>query len=129
MKKIGIENIENLVDGIVPKKWGEEIIIHNDSDYCGKILRFKGGSRFSMHLHLKKIETWFVHSGEFELRYIDPENADEHFTVLNAGDVVEIPQGQPHQLFARTDGEIFEVSTPHHDDDSYRVRKGDSQNG
>jgi hypothetical protein len=31
----------------------------------------------------------------------------------------------PHQLFAETDGEIFEISTQHFDSDSYRVQKGD----
>jgi mannose-6-phosphate isomerase-like protein (cupin superfamily) len=127
MKKIGIANIKDLEDGIVPKAWGEEVVIHNDSDYCGKILRFNEGAKFSMHFHMEKSETWFVHSGEFRLRYIDPEDASEHFTILIAGDVVEIPRGQPHQLFALTIGEIFEVSTPHRDDDSYRIRKGDSQ--
>lgn len=127
MKKISIVKINDLEDGIVPKAWGEELIFHNDEDYCGKLLRFTGGSRFSFHYHLKKSETWLVHSGEFELKYIDPEDATEHFTILNAGNIIEIPQGQPHQLFARTNGEIFEVSTQHFDDDSYRIRKGDSQ--
>jgi hypothetical protein len=33
--------------------------------------------------------------------------------------------GQPHQLEALEDGEIFEVSTQHFDTDSYRIWKGD----
>jgi len=34
----------------------------------------------------------------------------------------------PHQLITgEQGGEIFEVSTEHFDDDSYRVEKGDSQ--
>jgi len=80
-----------------------------------------------MHFHMQKSETWFVHSGVFDLIYIDPEDASEHYIKLKIGDIVEIPQGQPHQLFCHEAGEIFEVSTPHYDDDSYRVRKGDSQ--
>lgn len=127
MKKISITNIKDIEDGIVPKAWGEEVIIHNGDDYCGKILRFNEGAKFSFHFHQKKSETWLIHSGDFKLRYIDPENADEHFVRLDVGDVIEIPQGQPHQLFALTVGEIFEVSTPHFDDDSYRIKKGDSQ--
>lgn len=129
MNKIKIENVNDFGNAhyIVPKKWGEEIIIHNGSDYCGKILRFKRGAKFSMHFHIKKSETWYVHNGEFELRYIDPEDATEHTVLLESGDVIEIPIGNPHQLIAYDDGEIFEVSTQHFDDDSYRVRKGDSQ--
>ena len=43
------------------------------------------------------------------------------------GDVVRQRVGQPHQLEAMTDGTVFEVSTQHFDEDSYRVWKGDSQ--
>lgn len=113
---------------VVSKAWGEEIIIHNDEEYCGKILRFKAGAKFSMHFHLKKRETWFIDSGKFVLKWIDTSNATEHTVALNVGDIIEIGQGEPHQLIAHTVGEIYEVSTQHFDDDSYRIRKGDSQN-
>ena len=43
------------------------------------------------------------------------------------GDVVRQRVGQPHQLEAITDGVVFEVSTQHFDEDSYRVIKGDTQ--
>ena len=49
-------------------------------------------------------------------------------TLLYKGDVVRQRVGQPHQLEALTDGVVFEVSTQHFDEDSYRVWKGDSQN-
>lgn len=114
---------------IVPKKWGWETIIHNDEDYCGKLLNFNKGAKFSMHFHIKKKETWYVAAGEFELIYIDTRDASEHKRMLGVGEIVTIGRGDPHQLIALTAGQIFEVSTPHYDDDSYRVRKGDSQNG
>ena len=50
-----------------------------------------------------------------------------HEVKLKKGDVVRQRVGQPHQLFALTDGEVFEVSTQHFDEDSYRVFAGDSQ--
>ena len=51
----------------VEKAWGYELWIHNDSDYCGKLLVFtKQGNKFSMHYHLKKKETWYVQSGGFD---------------------------------------------------------------
>ena len=41
----------------VPKGWGEELVIENNELYCGKILRFNGGCKFSMHYHMNKDET------------------------------------------------------------------------
>ena len=112
----------------IPKGWGKEMIITNNELYCGKILMFKKGCKFSMHYHLKKDETWFIAEGEFLYRWIDTETADIYEEELKPGDVVRQLPGQPHQLMAHTDGSIIEVSTEHFDDDSYRVSKGDSKN-
>ena len=111
----------------VPKGWGEELIIENNEMYCGKLLIFKKGCRFSMHYHLIKDETWYVDKGEFLYRWIDTETAETIEQKLKVGDVVRQRVGQPHQLIALTDGTIFEVSTQHFDEDSYRVVKGDTQ--
>ena len=112
---------------IVKKKWGEEVIINNTQEYCGKILRFKPNGMFSMHYHCEKSESWFINKGEFIMDYIDTETAERKTTVLKEGMVVDIPKYQPHKLFTLDGGEIFEVSTQHFDDDSYRIEKGDSQ--
>jgi len=109
----------------VPKGWGEELIIENNEMYCGKLLIFKKGCRFSMHYHLIKDETWYVDKGEFIYRWIDTESAETIEQKLKPGDVVRQRVGQPHQLIALTDGTVFEVSTEHFDEDSYRVVKGD----
>ena len=111
----------------VPKGWGEELIIENNEMYCGKLLIFKKGCKFSMHYHLIKDETWYVDKGEFIYRWIDTDTAELHEQKLKVGDVVRQRVGQPHQIIALTDGTIFEVSTQHFDEDSYRVIKGDSQ--
>jgi len=111
----------------VPKGWGEELIIENNEMYCGKLLIFKKGCRFSMHYHLIKDETWYVNKGEFIYRWIDTESAETIEQKLKVGDVVRQRVGQPHQLIALTEGEVFEVSTQHFDEDSYRVVKGDTQ--
>lgn len=113
----------------VPKGWGEELIIENNEKYCGKMLIFKAGCKFSMHYHMIKDETWYVESGEFIYRWIDTMTADVHEQTLVPGNIVRQLPGQPHQLEALTDGKIFEVSTQHFDIDSYRVWKGDSQKG
>jgi mannose-6-phosphate isomerase-like protein (cupin superfamily) len=111
----------------VPKGWGEELIIENNDKYCGKLLIFKAGCKFSMHYHMIKDETWYVDKGEFIYRWIDTETAEVHEQHLKVGDIVRQRPGQPHQLEAKTEGTIFEVSTTHSDSDSYRVWKGDSQ--
>ena len=111
----------------VPKGWGEEIIIENNEMYCGKLLKFKDGCKFSMHYHLIKDETWYVNKGQFLYRWIDTETAEIKEQHLYVGDVVRQRVGQPHQLIALTDGVVFEVSTEHFDEDSYRVMAGDSQ--
>jgi oxalate decarboxylase/phosphoglucose isomerase-like protein (cupin superfamily) len=59
----------------IPKGWGEEIIIENNEMYCGKILVFKAGCKFSMHYHMNKDETWWVEEGEFNYTFIDTETA------------------------------------------------------
>ena len=112
---------------LVPKGWGEELIMENNEMYCGKLLRFKKGCKFSMHYHLIKDETWYVNEGSFVYRWIDTETAETKQETLTKGDVVRQRVGQPHQLEALEDGVIFEVSTQHFDEDSYRVWKGDSQ--
>ena len=112
---------------IVPKGWGEELIIENNDMYCGKVLIFKSGCKFSMHYHMIKDETWYVEEGEFIYRWLDTETAELHETILRKDDVVRQRPGQPHQLEAITDGRIFEVSTHHENSDSYRIIKGDTQ--
>ena len=111
----------------VPKGWGEEIIIENNEMYCGKILIFKKGCKFSMHYHMKKDETWWVEYGHFIYSFIDTETALLQTVNLKEGDIVRQYPGQPHQLEAVSNGRIFEVSTHHEDSDSYRIMKGDSQ--
>lgn len=111
----------------VEKGWGHEIIFANNEKYCGKILHFKKNARFSMHFHIKKEETWYVQSGLFVFKWINPLNADILETKLVPGDCVTNKIGEPHQIICIDEGDIFEVSTTHFDSDSYRVMKGDSQ--
>lgn len=111
----------------IPKGWGHEVIFENNELYCGKLLVFKKGCKFSMHYHMIKDETWYVQEGEFLYRWIDTETAEVITETLVVGDSVRQLPGQPHQLEALTDGTIYEVSTQHFDSDSYRVWRGDSQ--
>jgi quercetin dioxygenase-like cupin family protein len=110
----------------IPKGWGHEVIFENNELYCGKLLVFKKGYKFSMHYHMIKDETWYVQEGEFIYRWIDTEKGQVITETLVKGDTVRQLPGQPHQLEALTDGTIFEVSTEHFDSDSYRLWLGDT---
>jgi mannose-6-phosphate isomerase-like protein (cupin superfamily) len=107
----------------VEKTWGYELWVHNDNEYCGKLLVFtKDRNRFSMHYHLIKKESWYVQEGRFQFNWIDVENGKLQSTTLEKGQSVLIERGLPHQLIALQDNSIvFEVSTEHFDEDSYRV--------
>jgi mannose-6-phosphate isomerase-like protein (cupin superfamily) len=122
-----IQTDKKITPEIVKKGWGSEVIFVNNDLYCGKILKFNKGSKFSMHYHLKKKETWYVNSGRFLFKYIDTSNADVKEIILEIGDSITNEIGEPHQIICIEEGDIFEVSTTHHDSDSYRVMKGDSQ--
>ena len=107
----------------VEKLWGHELWIHNDSQYCGKLLVFtKSGNAFSMHYHMLKNETWYVQDGSFKFDWIDTETTEKCSAILHEGDVVYVEKGLPHQLTALEDNSVvFEVSTEHFDQDSYRI--------
>ena len=58
---------------------------------------------------------------------LNTEKGIEKETIIKVGDCLTIERGMPHQLIALEDmSEIFEVSTQHFDEDSYRIRIGDT---
>jgi len=98
----------------VEKVWGKEEWIVNNKDYCGKRLLLNKGFKCSLHRHKNKHETFFVSKGKvfFEI--------EEVSKILNVGDVQEIKPGEKHRFTGLEDSEIYEFSTHHEDDDSYR---------
>jgi mannose-6-phosphate isomerase-like protein (cupin superfamily) len=115
------------LEGFVEKGWGSEFIFATNDKYCGKILQFNTGSKFSMHFHSEKDETWFVLSGKFLVRTIDTSNASTNERELNVNDVWHNPPLLPHQIICIEEGILIEVSTPDSVEDNYRVQPGDSQ--
>ena len=115
--------------GKVEKGWGYEEIWATNDKYCGKLMHFNQGAKFSMHLHKEKDETWYILSGEFVVKYINTENADMLERVLQPGDTWRNTPMMPHQLHCISAGTIIEVSTPDSVEDNYRVMPGDSQRG
>ena len=115
------------LEGYVQKGWGNELIWATNDKYCGKLMHFNAGAKFSMHFHAHKDETWYVLSGKFEVNYIMTQNASIHTEPLEPGDVWRNEPLEPHQLVCIEPGTIVEVSTPDSVEDNYRVMPGDSQ--
>jgi len=115
------------LEGYVNKGWGNELIWATNDKYCGKIMKFKQNAKFSMHFHAEKDESWYVMSGEFLVKWIDPKDASVHEEFLQVGDTWHNPPLLPHQLICISEGSVMEVSTPDSVEDNYRVMPGDSQ--
>lgn len=110
----------------VPKGWGFEKWIVNSEEYCGKLLYFVKGKKCSWHFHKLKDEVFYLQSGKILLKYYDEDDiALAHEVILSKGDKFHVYRGLRHQMIALEDTELFEFSTQHFDEDSYRVIKGD----
>ena len=110
----------------VPKGWGFEKWIVNSGEYCVKLVYFVKGKKCSWHFHKLKDEVFYLQSGKILLKYYDEDDiALAHELILNKGDKFHVYRGLRHQMIALEDTELFEFSTQHFDEDSYRVIKGD----
>jgi len=111
---------------IHPKGWGYEKWIINSNLYCGKLLFFEKGKRCSWHYHKIKDETFYLHKGKLLVKYSDEDDLEtSNKTILMKGDTFHVYQGLRHQMLALEDTELFEFSTQHFEEDSYRIVKGD----
>jgi mannose-6-phosphate isomerase-like protein (cupin superfamily) len=107
------------------KGWGHETIIVNSSEYCGKILHMNPKSQLSMHFHMKKEEHFYILTGSCELQLIYKDGEKESLD-LRPEDVIRIPPGLMHSMKTKDFlCNIMEISTTHHDNDSFRVWHGD----
>ena len=110
----------------VPKGWGFEKWIVNCEEYCGKILYFVKDKKCSWHHHKLKDEVFYVQSGKIVVKYSDSDDLETaKVIVLDKGDKFHVYRGLRHQMIALEDTELFEFSTQHFDEDSYRVVIGD----
>ena len=110
----------------VKKGWGYEKWIVNKALYCGKLLFFNSGKKCSWHYHVKKDEVFYLQSGRMIVRYSEQDDLSKsEEKILEPGMNFYIYPGLRHQMEALEDSELFEFSTEHFDEDSYRVIKGD----
>ena len=112
----------------VPKGWGYEDWLVNKEEYCGKLLFIKKDKKFSWHYHKLKDETFYIQSGKVQIAYGFEDNIRSpriQRTILESGDTFYVPVGMRHQVKGLLDTQMFEFSTTHFDEDSYRIIKGD----
>jgi mannose-6-phosphate isomerase-like protein (cupin superfamily) len=136
----------------VSKRWGYELWIENNKDYCGKHLRVMPDHWCSFHYHINKKETFYVIDGELLLAH-SPYSEDlaknigeKHdpwhdwkishkrrscfyhrfkTRVLTKGDSFTIRPHTIHTFTSNTSSpcDFIEVSTFHEDSDSIRIRQ------
>lgn len=118
----------------VSKGWGYEHWFVNKKEYCGKLLFFKRGRKCSFHYHKIKDETFYIHKGRLKVWWSMDDNLPTltvkgdvagGITILESGDTFYVPTGMRHMMEGLEDTEMFEFSTQHFDNDSYRIIKGD----
>ncbi len=134
----------------VSKRWGYEIWIENNKDYCGKHLHVMPDHWCSFHYHKNKKETFYVISGELLLAHApysddlaknlrekpDPRwdwrSSDKRKScfyhsfkteVLKKGDSLTIEPYTLHTFTSNTSTpcDFVEISTFHEDSDSIRI--------
>lgn len=123
------ESLKDIIDlpmKYVEKGWGYERWVVNSPEYCGKLLYFNEGKRCSWHYHKVKDEVFYLQSGKLLVKFSDDDDLETaKELVLEKGQNFHVYRGLRHQMIALEDTELFEFSTTHFDEDSYRVVKGD----
>lgn len=108
----------------VIKEWGKEEILRTEG-YTVKIMFLKPDFQVSMHLHMKKKETFILIQGELLLETINLENGEKFNTHLkNTLESVTLGENVPHTFYC-PEGQIeetifIEASTEDDVNDNYR---------
>lgn len=106
---------------IVEKVWGQEHIIDNREQYCGKILVLKKDHACSLHYHVKKTETFYILSGECLMEYgTDELNMNSGRMIVGMGLLIK-PYTFHRFAGIAKETRILEISSQDFIDDSYRV--------
>mgnify|MGYP001583425484 FL=1 len=110
--------IEPVTPQILERDWGQETVVAETPDYTGKILLYRAGRAGGLQYHVRKDETFCLHSGE---AWVDFDDGSGRLTrrPMTAGMSFRIPPGAVHRFEAITDCVVFEASTNVRDD---RVR-------
>ncbi len=96
----------------IEKPWGYELIFTPEYlPYTGKLMHVKAGTRQSLQIHDKKIETYYLGSGRGGVIIENNKGILEKIEFeKEVGYTTTI--GQKHRIFAITDCDVIEFSTP-----------------
>ncbi len=94
-------------------KVGAIIIDCVNRDYCKKLVVQLPGQHHPSHCHKKKEETFQVLSGVMEIAI-----SERRYTLM-PGDIMVVPRGVWHSFWTQTGVVFEEISTAHHNDDSF----------
>lgn len=119
MSRVGIIKPQEM--NFVPKSWGWELWICNGEKYCGKKLFIKQGHHLSYHHHEIKDEVLFVESGR--MWFTHDAEGDPVSLEMPVGYAFHVTPGIKHQMRAIEDTVLYEFSTQHFDEDSYRTTR------
>lgn len=109
---------QSQLECIIQKAWGHEEWIVNNAKYCGKKMVFKSCHQCSMHHHKIKEETFYIQAGRIVLE--TETNGLYNMRLMTPGDVAHIKPLVWHRMTALENAEVFEFSTFHMEEDSYR---------
>jgi mannose-6-phosphate isomerase-like protein (cupin superfamily) len=104
------------------KYWGTIETITNNL-YTGKRLFFRKNQHSSLHFHVKKTETYFIHSGQLLVR-LRAGRGEDRFFELSSHNTLCIAPGLMHQDGGLKDTVIIEISVHDEDSDSFIVENG-----
>jgi len=94
------------------KPWGYELIFTpSDLPYTGKLEHLNAGTRQSLQVHDKKVETYFLASGRGGV-IIENTKGEMEKIEFEEGRGYTTKVGQKHRIFAITECDIIEVSSP-----------------
>lgn len=96
----------------VEKPWGYELIFTPENlPYTGKLMHLKAGTRQSLQIHDKKVETYYLASGKGGV-IIENTKGDLKLVEFEQGKGYTTQVGQKHRIFSITECDIIEFSTP-----------------
>lgn len=115
--EIDTDNFRFRNDFDMDHRWGFEIRMVNEPEYCGKFLVLERDVTSSLHYHKGKKETFIVLSGDVSIE------SNGCIKVYHPGDKLTIGRGVRHRFVLTNNTKVLflEVSEHHDDADVFRL--------
>lgn len=95
----------------IDRPWGYELFWAENALYHGKTLMMLGGKSMPRQHHQVRDKTLRVQKGTVKIEFKNSAGILESL-VLDPGESCRLESGTEHKIYAVTDAEIIEVSTP-----------------